>query len=146
MYYDELLETVDNDVSSIQQKLNKMNVADQAKKVDKYYEKYSVPFNDVWKDGKFYKKVNIENYGSGQVGTRIRNAVTGEKYSNLVGSIDEDLFFKVADASGRRGRMEPLMLYYDTPEQYENHHLTIVSQSIKEKWYEKCLEARKRVE
>ena len=145
MYYDELLETADNEISSVEHKLNKIKAAEEARNVDKYYEKYSILFNDTWKDGKFHKKLTIENFGSGQSGTMIRNAVTGMRYTNLVGSSDEDLFFKVIDSSGRNGRKYPMILFYDTPEQYENHHFTTLHQNIKEKWYEKCLEARARV-
>jgi hypothetical protein len=145
MYYDELMETADNEISSVEHKLNKIKAAEEARNVDKYYEKYSVLFNNIKKDGKFYKTVTIENFGSGQIGTRIRNAVTGMRYTNLVGSIDEDLFFKVIDSTGRKGRKEPLILFYDTPEQYENHHYTTLQQNVKERWYEKCLDARARV-
>ena len=145
MYYDELMETADNEISSVEHKLNKIKAAEEARNVDKYYEKYSVLFNNIKKDGKFYKTVTIENFGSGQIGTRIRNAVTGMRYTNLVGSIDEDLFFKVIDPTGRKGRKEPLILFYDTPEQYENHHYTTLQQNVKERWYEKCLDARARV-
>ena len=134
MYYDELLETVDNDVSY------KTN---PGKIYDKNYDKYKILFNKIWTDGKFYKTLTIEKYGSGQQGTRIRNAVSGKIYPHLVGSRNEDLYFKVSDACGRFGRRDPLMLYYDTPEQYENHNLTNVHQSVKDKWYNKWSEARK---
>ena len=63
----------------------------------------------------------------------------------MVGSAAEDLYFKVVDSSARSGRKDPLMLYYDTPEQYENHHFTTVETDVKELWYEKCLFARKRM-
>ena len=143
MYYDELLETVDN--LSITNKMHKMKSREMGKNADKNYEKFTIPFNNTWKDGKFYKKVTIEVYGSGQQGTRIRNAVTGEIYSHLVGSADEDLYFKVVDSTARNGRKEPLMLYYFTPEQYENHYFTTVDLDVKELWYEKCVYAMTKV-
>jgi hypothetical protein len=143
MYYDELLETVDD--LSITNKMNKMKSTEMGRNADKNYDKFTILFNNTWRDGKFHKKVTIELYGSGQQGSKIRNAVTGERYSHLVGSAAEDLYFKVVDSTARNGRKDPLMLYYDTPEQYENHHFTTVETDVKERWYEKCLYARKRM-
>ncbi len=145
MYYDEMLETVVNAdiISSMRFEQSKKQLR-EAEAKNNNYEKYTLNFNNVGKDGKYYKHIVIENYGTGQLGSRIINAVTGQKYPYMVGSKDEDLLFKIADASGRNCRNSTLMLYYDTPEQYENHHFTTVSQAIKEKWYEKNLEARRR--
>jgi hypothetical protein len=126
----------------------KMNSTEMGRKVDTKHEKYTIQFNNTWKDGKYRKTVTIENYGSGQQGSRIRNAVTGEKYSHseLVGSKFEDLYFKVIESTGRFNRRDPLILFYDTPDQYENHHFTTVNTLIKEKWYEKCLATRNRLQ
>lgn len=145
MYYDDLLETAVNDESSVDFKLRQKEAADALKRLDKNYEKYSIAFNDNWTDGKYYKRITIENYGSGSHGTKIRNAVTGSYYDYIVGSSDEDLFFKVSEATGRNGRKDPLMLYYDTPEQYENHHFASVSPEVKQKWFQRSLEAQKRL-
>ena len=144
MYYDELLETaVNTDVTPVDKSNHKQPVVEKPRNSDKNYERYNVPFNKTWKDGRFYDRISIENFGSGQIGTRIRNAVTGQKYPYFVGSKDEDLLFKVTDASGRNARKYSLTLYYDTPEQYENHHFITVNKYIKERWYEKNLEARR---
>ena len=116
------------------------------KNFDKNYEKYKIPFNVVWKNGKVHKKLTIEKYGSGQQGVRIRNAVTGMSCPHLVGSSAEDLYFKVVDSTAHHGRNYPLMLFYDTPEQYENHQFVTVDTNVKKVWYEKCLAARKRFE
>ena len=109
---------------------------------DKLYQKHYKYLNDTWTDGKYYKRVTITSYGSGQIGSRIRNAVTGQSYLYLVGSKDEDHMFKVIDAVGRNGRKEPLFLFYDTPEQYENHQFIKLGQEVKEAWYKKNLAAR----
>ena len=105
------------------------------KKLDKNYEKFKVELNG--------NLITIENYGSGSHGTWIRNAVTSSKYNIKVGSKDEDILFKVSDTS--RNRKDPLLLYYDTPEQFENHHLTRVSQQVKSNWNKKSLEAERRI-
>ena len=111
-------------------RFNTMNSIDNRAN-NKNYDKYSIFVNKVWTNGKYYGKVLIESYGSGQQGDRIKNAVTGERTRFAVGSSDEDLFFKVSDA-GRRNI--PLVLFYDSPEQYENHHFTAVDDKLKESW------------
>lgn len=143
MYFEEGFEPADDSSFKL-----KMNLTEMNNKSDTKHEKYTIPFNNTWKDGKYRKTVTIENYGSGQQGSRIRNAVTGEIYSKLelVGSKFEDLFFKVIESTGHFNRRDPLILFYDTPDQYENHHFTTVNPLTKEKWYEKCLTTRKRLE
>ena len=81
--------------------------------------------------------------------TRIRNAVTGNRYRDdhpklkyLVGSRQEDLFFKVTISNGENGN-NPIHLYYDNPEQFEKHMFVTVNSDIKEKWYSKNIEARR---
>ena len=138
MYYEDFLDTVVNDETSVQFKLRQKEVSDAVKRLDKNYEKYIIPFNNSWTDGKYYKKITIENYGSG-----IRNAVTGVRYNFIVGTAEQDLFFKVIDSTGRNGRREPLMLYYDSPEQYENHHFTTISQEVKQQWVESSKKIQK---
>ena len=146
MYYEDLIDSAAvNDETSVDFNLRQKQSADAVKKLDKHYEKFSIPFNKLWTDGKYYKFITIENYGSGSIGSRIRNAVTGVKENVMVGSADEDLFFKVTVSTGRYGRKEPLMLYYDSPEQFENHHFTTVSQDIKNQWHTKNLAARRRL-
>ena len=145
MYYDDLVDSNFNDESSTEWRL-RLKEADYAlKKLDKYYNKYTLPFNQKWTDGKYYKRINIENYGSAHRGSLIRNAVTGLRYDILVGCTDEDILFKVTDSTGRNRRREPLMLYYDTPEQYENHQLTKVSTEVKQNWLKKSLKAQQRL-
>ena len=134
-----------NDETSVEFELRKNAAAGAIKKLDRNYEKYSVPFNNKWTDGKYYKKITIENYGSGSYGSRIRNAVTGVRYNFIVGTAEQDLFFKVIDSTGRNGRREPLMLYYDSPEQYENHHFTTISQEVKQQWVESSKKIQKKL-
>ena len=130
----------DNDFENDSNNLKKQHLTNSAfQKLNNNYEKYSIPFNKIWIDGKFYKRITIKNYGSGCQGTRIINAVTGSKYNIKVGSAEENIFFKVTDSSGINGRNEPLMLYYDSPEQYENHYFTNVSQDTKQQWIQRSL-------
>lgn len=140
-YEDQFYSANENDVEL---HFNK-NALTEVKNSDKYYEKYVLPVEKVLVNGEIYKsRRTIEKYGSGQVGSRIRNAVTGSRTGYLVGSVDEDLFFKVSDTYGRNGRREPLMLFYDSPEQYENHTFNILDERVKDAWHKKMLEVRKR--
>jgi hypothetical protein len=131
--------------TSVEFNIRQQKSADELKKLDKHYERYIIPYNKVGPDKKFHKKMTIEQYGSKGTGSKIKNAVTGVNYNILVGSSDEDLVFKVVEATGRYGRKEPMTLYYDTPEQFENHHFTSVDTYVKQCWYERNLDARKRL-
>ena len=71
-------------------------------------------------------------------GKYIMNAVTGIPYTkddNLFyrcGSSDEDDLFKIKDVSkGRNG----IILFYDSPEQYERHMHVTLNKETKEKWH-----------
>lgn len=97
------------------------------------------------KNNEYYKNVTIDIYGSGDIGTQIRNAVTGLPTNYLVGSKDENLFYKVSICTGIDKHNGPVHLYYDSPSQYENHQFTYVSDDVKEWWSERYLEARSRL-
>lgn len=158
MYYDELVENTDDLFSS-----NKITSPEIRGNCDKYYEKCEIifkcaadyfnntmseidrinnkeeynnafaRFKTIWDNGNIKKRKHIELFGSGKHGSRIRNAETGNKYPHLVGSSQEYLYFKISDSTCRF-RKEPLMLYYDNPEQYERHQFTVVNQTVKEQW------------
>lgn len=98
---------------------------------------------DIHGDDKlcFSRKVRGQNgklkklllFGSGDTGTTIRNAVTGERYpGQKVGSKKEDLYFKARICTGEFGT-NPVTLFYDSAEQYEKHLGGAVAQVIKER-------------
>jgi hypothetical protein len=73
--------------------------------------------------------------------TIIKHAMTGMFQSDdghfyRVGTKDEDFMFSVILATGEMGQTAPV-LFYDSPEQYERHFFTKVTQQIKDKWNEK---------
>lgn len=143
MYYEDLIDNTFDDESSVALKLKQKDATYALKKMDKQYEKFTIPFYDTWTDGKYYKRILVENYGSGPAGSFIRNAATGLRYDIRVGTIDEGILFKVTNSSGFNKRKEPLILYYDSPEEYEKHYFTHVSDDVKEKWLEKCYSLKK---
>jgi hypothetical protein len=75
------------------------------------------------KDGRRYNK-KIDIYTSSSSGNRIRDAETGEYLDYIVGSNDEDLFFKVILATGEcRSANCSHTLFYASPQHYVNHLL-----------------------
>lgn len=83
-----------------------------------------------------YKMKSLIMFGSGDSGTTIRNAVTGEKYyGHRVGSKYEDLYFKARNCTGEFS--EPVTLFYDSVEQYERHMLSTVDNDIRMRFAEK---------
>jgi hypothetical protein len=89
----------------------------------------------ITKTGK--KTLSIEYYSTGAIGTTITHAVSGQKQRGyFVGSVHEDLFFKVSLANGENGS-EPMTLFYFSPEEYEKHQYVTISDDIKSRWREK---------
>ena len=118
---------------------NEQNAGDNSaalkeiKNLDKGYNEFF--YKVVDETGKTKRK-KVVSYNSGDIDSRIRNAVTGHYTPHLVGSLDEDLYFSVIDARGlsTKGR---LVFYYDSPEQYEREHRVVVNDNIKQKWSKK---------
>jgi hypothetical protein len=67
------------------------------------------------------KRPSRKSFPSNVQGRFIVNAVTGIAYPWRVGSIYEDLLWKVCDSTGRRGKLEPDMYFYDSPKQAIDH-------------------------
>lgn len=140
MYYDEdrFLPTDDD----IMPRDNKWGMLQDIKEVDKGYSKIKRNVNKVLSDGKYYKYKYIELYTSGDRGHRIRNAITGINSDDKVGSKQEDLYFKVKNVSDLK-HAKIGSLFYESPEQFEQHQFQVLSDEIKEKWYIKNIAARR---
>jgi hypothetical protein len=81
------------------------------------------------------KKVLVHVFGSGDAGSSIRDAVTGERYTqHKVGSNSEHLYFKVGIHTGELGKCAP-NLFFESPEQYERHFGVRLEDGMKETWY-----------
>ena len=88
-------------------------------------------------DDKLIKK-KIEFYTSGVVGSNIRDAESGEYYKFLVGSKDEDMFFKVSFATGEcKSKNKSHTLFYSSPSQYSSHMYADVTDTIITNWENK---------
>lgn len=90
------------------------------------------------KQNKQIKKIGC--FATGLQGSSIRNAITGVyNYKHKVGSLDQDLYFSVVIATGETMSKEPIILYYESPEQYEKHFFTELDKETKERWSRKNL-------
>jgi len=72
-------------------------------------------------------------YHSNTTGHRIVNAETGVPTVYRVGSLDEELFFKVADATNRNSTGDSSNYFYDSPEHYVRHRFSRMRYSVKSK-------------
>uniref|UniRef100_A0A6C0IDP6 Uncharacterized protein n=1 Tax=viral metagenome TaxID=1070528 RepID=A0A6C0IDP6_9ZZZZ len=92
-------------------------------------------------------RFNIEMYMTkNKPGTIIRHAVSGIREKNMrTGRRDEDAYFKVAYSIGECVQDRYGNLYYNSPEEYERHFHTTVSQQIKEKWLNRNMEYQKQL-
>lgn len=83
-------------------------------------------YNIIWrkinrKDGS-KKRSKIEFYSSGGIGTYIRDAESGEYYQYKVGSLEEDLFFKVSFNTGEcKSRNGSSTLFFLSPNHFMKH-------------------------
>jgi hypothetical protein len=113
------------------------SVFDKHKNVDRGYT--YVYRKTLRKNGKM-KNQKIDIYTSGDFGSQIRDATSGNYYSERVGSLGEHLFFKVGLSTGEcKSKNGSNTLFFLSPEQYEKHLLTTVSEDIKNRWLEKKL-------
>jgi hypothetical protein len=88
-------------------------------------------------DGKIIN-TKIDVYTTGYIGSRIRDAETGEYYNYNVGSKYEDLFFKVALATGEcNSKNGSSTLFYLSPHQYMSHLNVDLDDSVINSWEEK---------
>jgi len=132
MYQDEYWNAVDpNDDTED----NVNDMFEKAKRMDKGY---NVIYRNAFrKDGRSYKK-KIEVYTSSGTGNRIRDAETGEYLNYIVGSCDEDLFFKVMLATGEcKSSNGSYTLFYTSPEHYSNHLQCKIDEKLVSDWEEK---------
>lgn len=83
------------------------------------------------------KNKRPRSFSSNVQGRYIVNAVTGIEYPWRVGSICEDLLWKVCDARASRGKYEPDFYFYDSPQQAAEHrrfHRNAFSQESLDWW------------
>ena len=82
----------------------------------------------------------IKYYYQDMPGRCIINAVTGTIYQFKVGSKSEKRFWRVAAPVKNINVTEGTKLYYDSPEQYEQHFNIEVDTKLKREWRESVKE------
>jgi hypothetical protein len=93
------------------------------------------------------KNKRPRSFASNVQGRYIVNAVTGVEYPWRVGSLCEDLLWKVCDARASRGKYEPDFYFYDSPQQAAEHrryHRNAFSQYSLD-WWKANVERTKRM-
>ena len=119
--------TDDNSIS--ESKINEEII----KKHDKNYHIYRRTFTVEEKGRTIDKTFKLGLYASGNIGTNIRDAVTGAYYNYKVGSKDEDRFFSVVDCTGSNSK-SPILYFYHSPSHYESVNKTNVNEDTHYRW------------
>ena len=91
---------------------------------NKVYLKMKVPINKPKSNKIKYKIIRkkVEFYTTGGIGSRIRDATTGNYYNERVGTKGEEIYFKVAMANGWcKSENHTNTLCFISPEQYTRH-------------------------
>jgi hypothetical protein len=126
-YEDQFHPTTGNDLLE-----NDLRNMTQFKALDKGFHK--IKQNQMTPNGR--KSVTYGLYSSGDIGSNIRDAISGQYYEAKVGSKNEDSFFKIVFSSGEL-QGDRRKFYFHTPEDYERHMNTSLDQKTKESWGKK---------
>jgi len=86
-------------------------------------------------------KVFITVFETNSSNAYAMNAITNAPYNVKFGSRDEDSLFSVIISTGETGQT-PLILFYDSPEQYERHFSVKLSPQTKQRWHKKTTKHR----
>jgi hypothetical protein len=89
------------------------------------------------RDGKV-KRTPIEFYTSGHTGSNIRDAITGQYMSDIVGTPNEDNYYKVGISTGEcKSKNVSNTLFFISPNEYARHFYVELNESIYETWKQK---------
>ena len=125
-YYDPVPNDTFDDLGSNKDLLN------EAKNMDKGYAKIAGFVERA--DGSL-KNIQMDIYTTGFIGSRIRDAETGEYYRELVGSLDEDLYFKLKmTACKLKSKNGSSTLFYNSPDSCMRHLHIEIPQNIINQW------------
>jgi hypothetical protein len=114
---------------------NGKNQLDSFKRVDKGHSKI---IKTVARSDGTLKQKYIDIYASGSIGTYIRDAESGQRYHHVVGSGDEDLYFKLAYATGEcKNGYSSNTLFYISPHHCMGHLNIDIDQETIGQWEEK---------
>ena len=108
----------------------------QAKAKDKGH---NVIYRNMLNKKGIIKPAPLEIYTSCGTHSNIRDAETGAYYKSLVGSADEDLYFKVILSTGEcNSKNGSSTLFYSSPSHYMSHFKIQIADDIVNNWQSKC--------
>ena len=129
-YYD-----FNNQNESYVDQKEELRLVEEVKKIDRGY---NVVYRTSHNKRGHLVKTPISIYTSGDTDSQIRDAETGAYCSHIVGSADEDLYFKVILATGEcKSKNGSHTLFYLHPRNYMSHLNNEVSEKILQMWEEK---------
>lgn len=81
----------------------------------------------------------ITAYYSGGMGSKIVDATTGAETQHQIGTKSEHLYFKVSYVANHAKNIQnvPVTLYYNSPNEYEQHLCEELDEPIKHVWSDK---------
>lgn len=124
-----------NHMESFEEQKEQLRLMKEIKSMDKGH---NVIYRTIPSKNGQLKMLPINIYASGGTGSQIRDAETGEYYSNIVGNADEDLYFKVIIATGEcKSKNGSNTLFYSSPRHYMSHQNCQVSEEDVQRWQEK---------
>ena len=117
---------------SYEEQREQRKLVEEAKKMDRGYN--VIYRNCPNKKGQLVR-TPISIYTSGGTDSQIRDAESGAYYSHIVGSADEDLYFKVILATGEcKSKNGSNTLFYLSPRHYMSHLNNEVSEDTLKMW------------
>lgn len=137
MYQNEMLDPTADNHYDYDDFLNENDrKLEETKRLDKGYNNI---YRKVRKLNGKVKLVKKELYSSSSgLGSYIRDPESGSFYKNKVGSLDEDLFFKVSFSTGEiNSKNGSNILFYTCPQHYMKHMNCELSQDIINNWERK---------
>jgi hypothetical protein len=125
-----------NQNESYEEQKEQLKLLKEAKSMDKGHN--VIYRNMLNKKGKIQlSPVNV--YTSCGTHSNIRDAETGAYYKSLVGSADEDLYFKVVLATGEcTSKNGSSTLFYSSPSHYMSHFKIQIADDIVNNWQSNC--------
>lgn len=117
------------------------NISESGKQLNNF-KKTDSGFNKVKRmmpksDGTLRNK-NVEIYTTSNTGKHIRDAESGNYYNHIVGTLDEDLYFKVTISTGEcRNKNGSNTLFYTSPQHFMRHMNYHVDQNTITSWESK---------
>ena len=135
MYQDDYLNFEDQNYNDFESENDVEKMLEKEKMKDKGYN--VIYRKAIRRDGKRYNK-KTKVYTSSGTGTYIRDVETGQYTSNLVGSRDEDLFFKVILATGEcKSKNGSSTLFFISPQHYANYLQCAIDPELVHNWEKK---------